>query len=122
MRGLFEENPLKKIEGSPWKEGEIRLQVDKGYSVGCLTVLNLFSNFVHRCCRAHDLCPYKIRKLSSAFGIVNTRPHTALHCACDESFRICLQVQLICFSIYNSCGTCHGKVPKRMLDFVEVLR
>ena len=29
MRCLFEENPLMKIFGSPWKEGEIRLEVDK---------------------------------------------------------------------------------------------
>jgi Phospholipase A2 len=26
-----------------------------------------------RCCRAHDLCPFKIKKFSSAFGVVNTR-------------------------------------------------
>ena len=31
MRSLFEENPLWKIMGSPWKEGEIRLEVDKAY-------------------------------------------------------------------------------------------
>ena len=35
MRGLFEENPLmNKIVGSPWKEGEIRLEVDKTYCDG----------------------------------------------------------------------------------------
>ena len=27
--GLFEENPLMKNCGTPWKEGEIRLEVDK---------------------------------------------------------------------------------------------
>ena len=29
IRGSFEEKPLRKIVGPPWKEGEIRLEVDK---------------------------------------------------------------------------------------------
>lgn len=42
------------------------------------------------CCRAHDLCPFKIRPLKTMFGLFNGRPHTSLHCVCDESFRSCL--------------------------------
>ena len=29
MRGLLKENPFMKIVGQPWKEGEIRVEVDK---------------------------------------------------------------------------------------------
>jgi len=72
-----------------------------------------------RCCRAHDLCPFKIRKLSTAFGLVNTRPHTALHCGCDESFRTCLQVQpnLAASLLKNSARkkSIHKKIYREIL-------
>ena len=43
------------------------------------------------CCRSHDLCPVKIHALKTKFGLFNSRPHTSLHCQCDEQFRNCLK-------------------------------
>ena len=52
-------------------------------------ILGIFQGPDH-CCRAHDLCPFKIHPFKSRFGIFNARPHTAMHCSCDESFKNCL--------------------------------
>jgi len=57
------------------------------------TSLGIFSGS-DRCCRDHDMCPYKIRKLSYNYGLYNGRLHTLLHCACDEVFRF-LKCQIV---------------------------
>ena len=54
-RGLFEENPLMKIVGSPWKEGEIRLEVDKKFNrvksathsvfIACFALYDVFKKY-----------------------------------------------------------------------------
>lgn len=44
------------------------------------------------CCRSHDLCPVKIHAFKRKYGLFNPRPHTSLHCSCDEAFRSCLKI------------------------------
>ncbi|CAG0894242.1 unnamed protein product [Cyprideis torosa] len=36
------------------------------------------------CCREHDHCPSKLGPFEKKFGLLNLRPHTILHCHCDE--------------------------------------
>merc|ERR1711971_262627 len=44
-----------------------------------------------RCCRHHGLgCPISIEPSETKWGLTNVRPHTVMHCSCDERFRNCL--------------------------------
>lgn len=46
-----------------------------------------------RCCRHHDLgCPLSIDSGETGWGLTNVRPHTVMHCSCDERFRNCLKL------------------------------
>jgi len=46
-----------------------------------------------RCCRHHDLgCPLSIEPSETKWGLTNVRPHTVMHCSCDERFRNCLKL------------------------------
>jgi len=46
-----------------------------------------------RCCRHHDLgCPLSLEPGSTRWGLTNVRPHTVMHCSCDERFRNCLKL------------------------------
>ncbi|KAJ8676552.1 hypothetical protein QAD02_012339 [Eretmocerus hayati] len=46
---------------------------------------------VDRCCRAHDLCPVKIRAYKSRYNLVNNSFFSKSHCTCDETFFQCLK-------------------------------
>ncbi|XP_014209129.1 phospholipase A2-like, partial [Copidosoma floridanum] len=46
---------------------------------------------IDRCCRAHDLCPVKIRSFKSRYNLSNLSFYSRSHCACDETFYRCLK-------------------------------
>ncbi|XP_058788549.1 uncharacterized protein LOC131662711 [Phymastichus coffea] len=46
---------------------------------------------VDRCCRAHDLCPVKIRAYRSRYNLTNNSFFSKSHCTCDETFYNCLK-------------------------------
>ncbi|XP_019880793.1 uncharacterized protein LOC109608709 [Aethina tumida] len=43
------------------------------------------------CCRAHDLCPVKIRSYSSRYNLTNNSYYTKSHCICDDQLFNCLK-------------------------------
>lgn len=44
-----------------------------------------------RCCRAHDLCPVKIRAYQSRYDLSNESLYTKSHCICDDMLFSCLK-------------------------------
>ncbi|KAJ8975352.1 hypothetical protein NQ317_000280 [Molorchus minor] len=46
---------------------------------------------VDACCRAHDLCPVKIRAYSQKYNLTNNSLYTKSHCKCDENLFQCLK-------------------------------
>lgn len=46
---------------------------------------------VDRCCRAHDLCPVKVRAYSKRYNLTNASLYTKSHCKCDDSLFECLK-------------------------------
>nr|CAI5821665.1 unnamed protein product [Callosobruchus analis] len=46
---------------------------------------------VDACCRAHDLCPVKIRAYSNKYNLTNNSLYTKSHCRCDDSLFECLK-------------------------------
>ncbi|KAJ8968644.1 hypothetical protein NQ314_002204 [Rhamnusium bicolor] len=46
---------------------------------------------VDACCRAHDLCPVKIRSHSQRYNLTNTSLYTKSHCKCDDNLFTCLK-------------------------------
>ncbi|XP_057665957.1 phospholipase A2 hemilipin [Diorhabda carinulata] len=46
---------------------------------------------VDMCCRAHDLCPIKIRAYSQKYNLTNNSLYTKSHCSCDDDFFDCLK-------------------------------
>ncbi|XP_011502702.1 PREDICTED: phospholipase A2-like [Ceratosolen solmsi marchali] len=46
---------------------------------------------VDRCCRAHDLCPIKIRAYKSRYNLMNNSFFSKSHCSCDKAFYDCLK-------------------------------
>lgn len=51
------------------------------------------------CCRAHDLCPIKIRPYSEKYNLTNNSLYTKSHCKCDDDLYSCLK--------HNSRNTAH---------------
>lgn len=45
------------------------------------------------CCRAHDLCPVKIRAYSKKYDLSNNSLYTKSHCICDDIFYECMKRQ-----------------------------
>ncbi|XP_050429523.1 uncharacterized protein LOC126838827 [Adelges cooleyi] len=43
------------------------------------------------CCRAHDLCPTKVRAHSTKYNVTNDSMFTRSHCKCDQRFYNCLK-------------------------------
>ncbi|CAH0563568.1 unnamed protein product [Brassicogethes aeneus] len=43
------------------------------------------------CCRAHDLCPVKIRSYSQRYNLTNNSYYTKSHCVCDDTLYNCLR-------------------------------
>lgn len=48
---------------------------------------------VDSCCRAHDLCPVKIRAYSKRYNLTNQSLYTKSHCVCDDTLFQCLKQQ-----------------------------
>ncbi|KAJ8935997.1 hypothetical protein NQ318_009677 [Aromia moschata] len=46
---------------------------------------------VDACCRAHDLCPVKIRAYSKRYNLTNNSLYTKSHCKCDDRLFNCLK-------------------------------
>lgn len=46
---------------------------------------------VDMCCRAHDLCPIKIRAYSQKYNLTNNSLYTKSHCGCDDDLFDCLK-------------------------------
>lgn len=46
---------------------------------------------VDRCCRAHDLCPVKVRAYSKRYNLTNSSLYTKSHCQCDDNLYDCLK-------------------------------
>lgn len=46
---------------------------------------------VDTCCRAHDLCPVKIRAYSKKYNLTNNSLYTKSHCKCDDDLYNCLK-------------------------------
>lgn len=46
---------------------------------------------VDMCCRAHDLCPVKVRAYSRRYNITNGSLYTKSHCKCDDKLYDCLK-------------------------------
>jgi len=46
---------------------------------------------VDSCCRAHDLCPVRLRAFRMGYGLVNLSLYTKSHCECDADFQRCLK-------------------------------
>lgn len=46
---------------------------------------------VDRCCRAHDLCPVKVRAYSQRYNLTNNSLYTKSHCKCDDTLYNCLK-------------------------------
>lgn len=46
---------------------------------------------VDRCCRAHDLCPVKVRAYSQRYNLTNNSLYTKSHCVCDDDLFECLK-------------------------------
>ncbi|EFA07968.1 phospholipase A2B precursor [Tribolium castaneum] len=46
---------------------------------------------VDKCCRAHDLCPVKVRAFSQRYNITNDSLYTKSHCLCDDQLYSCLK-------------------------------
>ncbi|XP_055843038.1 uncharacterized protein LOC129909908 [Episyrphus balteatus] len=44
-----------------------------------------------RCCRAHDLCPVKIRAYQTRYDLSNESLYTKSHCICDDMLFSCLK-------------------------------
>lgn len=44
-----------------------------------------------RCCRAHDLCPVKIRAYQMRYDLSNESLYTKSHCICDDMLFSCLK-------------------------------
>ncbi|XP_055913000.1 phospholipase A2 hemilipin [Eupeodes corollae] len=44
-----------------------------------------------RCCRAHDLCPVKIRAYQTRYDLTNESLYTKSHCTCDDKLFSCLK-------------------------------
>lgn len=44
-----------------------------------------------RCCRAHDICPVKIRAYQSRYNLTNNSLYTKSHCVCDDLLFGCLK-------------------------------
>lgn len=47
---------------------------------------------VDMCCRAHDLCPVKIRAYSNRYNLTNNSLYTKSHCICDDTLFNCLKM------------------------------
>lgn len=46
---------------------------------------------VDMCCRAHDLCPVKVRAYSRRYNLTNGSLYTKSHCKCDDNLYDCLK-------------------------------
>ncbi|GLG99291.1 Phospholipase A2 [Gryllus bimaculatus] len=46
---------------------------------------------VDKCCRAHDICPVKVRGFETRYNIKNVSFYTKSHCDCDTTFYQCLK-------------------------------
>lgn len=46
---------------------------------------------VDMCCRAHDLCPVKVRAYSKRYNLTNGSLYTKSHCKCDDNLFECLK-------------------------------
>ncbi|XP_065226962.1 group 3 secretory phospholipase A2-like [Planococcus citri] len=44
-----------------------------------------------KCCRAHDLCPVKVRGYSARYNLTNESLYTKSHCSCDDELLKCLR-------------------------------
>ncbi|CAG9860053.1 unnamed protein product [Phyllotreta striolata] len=44
------------------------------------------------CCRAHDLCPVKIRAYTKKYSLMNNSLYTKSHCKCDDDLFNCLRL------------------------------
>jgi len=44
-----------------------------------------------KCCRAHDLCPVKVRAYTSRYNLTNNSLYTKSHCTCDSILQECLK-------------------------------
>lgn len=49
---------------------------------------------VDKCCRAHDLCPVKVRAFSQRYNVTNDSLYTKSHCLCDDRLFNCLKDSL----------------------------
>ncbi|XP_064639868.1 uncharacterized protein LOC135495330 [Lineus longissimus] len=47
-------------------------------------------NATDSCCREHDHCNYFINAFDKKYNYQSLRPHTIVHCECDEKFKDCL--------------------------------
>ncbi|XP_018318994.1 uncharacterized protein LOC108732605 isoform X2 [Agrilus planipennis] len=85
-RGLLPSNPFALfsgiIPGTKWcGTGDIAMSYyDLGSEIS-----------TDRCCRAHDLCPVKIRAYSKRYNLTNDSLYTKSHCACDDVLYSCLK-------------------------------
>lgn len=84
-KGLFTINPLTLlsgiIPGTKWcGTGDI---ADHYHDLG--------QDDADRCCRAHDLCPVKVRGYAKRYNITNMSYYTKSHCQCDERLFECLK-------------------------------
>ncbi|KAF5283493.1 hypothetical protein FQR65_LT13881 [Abscondita terminalis] len=85
-RGILSNNPLTLlsgiIPGTKWcGTGDIAMDY---FDLGA-------EPLVDRCCRAHDLCPVKVRAYSQRYNLTNTSLYTKSHCTCDDDLFDCLK-------------------------------
>ncbi|KAK4874520.1 hypothetical protein RN001_013880 [Aquatica leii] len=85
-RGILSNNPLTLlsgiIPGTKWcGTGDI---ASNYFDLGA-------EPLVDRCCRAHDLCPVKVRAYSQRYNLTNTSLYTKSHCICDDDLFDCLK-------------------------------
>ncbi|XP_059483346.1 uncharacterized protein LOC132201305 [Neocloeon triangulifer] len=81
-----------------------------------------FETDLDRCCRAHDLCPIKLRSYQTKYTITNNSIYSKSHCDCDSAFFRCLKdlnsstadvMGNIYFNIVQVPCVEHSEDPKR---------
>ncbi|KAF5293746.1 hypothetical protein FQA39_LY03231 [Lamprigera yunnana] len=85
-RGFLSNNPLTLlrgiIPGTKWcGTGDIAINY---FDLGA-------EPYVDRCCRAHDLCPVKVRAYSQRYNLTNNSLYTKSYCICDDDLFECLK-------------------------------